>query len=79
MHMTENQEDAHIVRSTIDLAGSLNLRVVAEGIETAEQLRALEAYGCDIGQGYYLGRPVPAEELKRSMGPEGPLGVGAAA
>ncbi len=68
MHMIENKDDAHIVRCTIELARSLNLRVVAEGIETAEQLRALEEYGCDTGQGYYISHPVPADEMTWRLG-----------
>ena len=52
-----------IVESTIQLAHSLGLKLVAEGIETAETLGLLTKMGCDIGQGYHLGRPVPAADL----------------
>jgi diguanylate cyclase (GGDEF)-like protein len=55
--------DAAIVRSTIHLASGLGVRVVAEGVENEEQLRCLREYGCDLGQGYLLGRPVPFGEL----------------
>lgn len=48
-----------IVRKTIELAHDLDLLVVAEGVETAEQLDRLSEYGCDIAQGYFLGRPGP--------------------
>lgn len=51
-----------IVRATISLAHNLNMRVVAEGIETDEQLQALRAYGCDYGQGYFLARPLSPED-----------------
>ena len=51
------------MRSTIELARHLELRVVAEGIETDEALDRLTALGCDIGQGYVISRPLPAEEL----------------
>jgi diguanylate cyclase (GGDEF)-like protein len=61
--MEEDENDAVIVRSTIDLGRNLGLRVVAEGVETAEAWRRLAALGCDIAQGYYLSRPVPAGEL----------------
>ena len=54
-------------------ARSLGARVVAEGIETETQLEALRALGIDLGQGYYLGRPMPMEELIRH---EAPLGEG---
>jgi EAL domain-containing protein (putative c-di-GMP-specific phosphodiesterase class I) len=55
--------DAAVARSTIALGHSLGMTVVAEGVETAEQRNALAALGCDIFQGYFYGRPVPAHEL----------------
>jgi diguanylate cyclase (GGDEF)-like protein len=61
--MGTSPEDANIVRSTIQLAHSLKLGVVAEGVETEAHLRALAAYGCDVAQGFHLGRPCPAEQL----------------
>jgi diguanylate cyclase (GGDEF)-like protein len=63
MHMLENEDDAVIVRSTIDLGRNLGLEVVAEGVEDAPTWDALASLGCDVAQGYYLSRPVPAEEL----------------
>ncbi len=51
-----------IVRATISLAHNLNMRVVAEGIETQDQLDALSAYGCDYGQGYFIARPMSPED-----------------
>jgi len=54
---------AALVRSTVDLAHSLGLRMVAEGVETRTVLDALCRYGCDQAQGFYLSRPVPAAEL----------------
>lgn len=58
--MVTDSRDALIVQSVIELAHALDMRVVAEGIETSEALRQLIDLGCDQGQGYYLGRPVPA-------------------
>ena len=55
--------DAAIVRSTVHLASGLGLRVVAEGVEDVEQMTRLREYGCDLGQGYLLGRPVPFADL----------------
>jgi diguanylate cyclase (GGDEF)-like protein len=66
--MESSENDAIIVRSTIDLARNLGLEVVAEGVETAEGLATLEAMHCDYIQGYYLSRPVPAEELPSRLG-----------
>ena len=63
--MTARSQDASIVRSTIELAHSLDLRVVAEGVESAEDLRALYLYQCDAVQGFHLSNPVPADELDR--------------
>jgi EAL domain-containing protein (putative c-di-GMP-specific phosphodiesterase class I) len=63
LNMTEDENDAVIVRSTIDLARNLGLEVVAEGVENARTWSDLESYGCDIAQGYFLSRPVLADEL----------------
>jgi diguanylate cyclase (GGDEF)-like protein/PAS domain S-box-containing protein len=74
IHMTKNKGDAKIVRSTIDLAHNLGLEVVAEGVETIEILDRLEEMNCDIAQGYYFSKPLPAEELTRWL-MESPWGL----
>ena len=61
--MCESPREEAIVRTTIDLARHLELRVVAEGIETAAACERLAAMGCDAAQGYLISRPAPAEEL----------------
>jgi len=61
--MSVSKASAVIVRSTIDLAHDLGRKVVAEGIESQAHWDLLAALGCDIGQGYFLARPMPAEEL----------------
>jgi diguanylate cyclase (GGDEF)-like protein len=61
--MCESPRDEAIARTTIDLARHLDLRVVAEGIETAEVARRLVEIGCDTGQGYLYSRPIPPDEL----------------
>ena len=55
-----------IVRKTLELAHDLDMHVVAEGVETDEQLRALGEYGCEVAQGYLLGKPGPIEALPRA-------------
>ena len=52
-----------IIRSTVDLAHSLNMRIVAEGVETDANLALIAELGCDAAQGYLLGRPAPASAL----------------
>jgi EAL domain-containing protein (putative c-di-GMP-specific phosphodiesterase class I) len=63
MNMTRDESDAVIVQSTIDLARNLRLRTVAEGVEDLDSWIQLAGLGCDVAQGYYLSRPVPAAEL----------------
>jgi diguanylate cyclase (GGDEF)-like protein len=63
MHMAVDENDALIVRSTIDLAHNLGLRVVAEGVEDEDALDALRLLGCDAVQGYHLSRPLPGPAL----------------
>lgn len=57
--------DAMLVRSTVQLAHELGLKVVAEGIEDAECLAFLRRIGCDYAQGYFVSRPLPADELAK--------------
>jgi diguanylate cyclase (GGDEF)-like protein/PAS domain S-box-containing protein len=61
--MTYDMGDRELVNAAIVMAHSLDLKVVAEGVETNEQLVYLEKLGCDYAQGYFFGRPVPAEEF----------------
>ncbi|MGK5674735.1 EAL domain-containing protein [Micromonospora sp. URMC 106] len=61
--MAEDADDAAIVKSTIELAKALGLRVVAEGVEDERTWRMLYAAGCDAAQGWFYARPMPAEEL----------------
>jgi len=62
-HAHSNENDAILVRSTIDLAHSLGLKVVAEGIEDEECLSFLRNNGCDLAQGYFISRPIPLPSL----------------
>jgi diguanylate cyclase (GGDEF)-like protein/PAS domain S-box-containing protein len=58
-----NSNDAIVIRSVISMAKSLKQSVIAEGVETIEQLAFLQAHGCDEGQGYYFSRPSPAQQF----------------
>jgi diguanylate cyclase (GGDEF)-like protein/PAS domain S-box-containing protein len=60
-----SEGDAALARAVIGMAHGLGVSVVAEGIETVDQLTMLRAYGCDEGQGYLLGRPVMGSEVPR--------------
>ena len=62
----EDAEAATIVQTIVELAHNLGLRAVGEGIETEEAYRLLAASGCDYGQGFLMGRPMPAAELSRA-------------
>ncbi len=61
--ITEDNADRELVNASISMAHSLGLKVVAEGVETVEQLNLLATQGCDIAQGYYFSKPVSAEEI----------------
>ena len=63
MNMQEDDDDAKIVRSTIDLAHNLGLTVVAEGVENGMILDKLRALACDEAQGYHIARPMAAKEF----------------
>ena len=60
-----NDSDFTIVKSMVELSHGLGKRVLAEGVETEEQLRLLRNIGCDAVQGYYVSKPVPENDLKK--------------
>ncbi|RJG04610.1 EAL domain-containing protein [Noviherbaspirillum sedimenti] len=60
-------DDAAIVATIVSLAHSLRLQVIAEGVETAEQLEFLRDHGCDAMQGYYFSKPVPADQFEAML------------
>ena len=60
-----DKRDTRMLEVIIDIADYLAVPVIAEGVETEEQLHALKAMGCDIVQGYYFSRPVPADEYEK--------------
>jgi diguanylate cyclase (GGDEF)-like protein len=63
----DNPEDKVIALTIISMAHHLRFRVIAEGVETKEQLRFLRKHGCDEVQGYYCGRPIPAVEFSHLL------------
>ncbi len=63
--LADDPRSAAIVRSTVELAHSLGLRLVAEGVEDTVTLDTLRSYGCDLSQGFHHSRPLPAADLDR--------------
>jgi EAL domain-containing protein (putative c-di-GMP-specific phosphodiesterase class I) len=61
--LATDADDASIVNAVISMGESLHMRVVAEGVETRDQVAFLQQHGCPVGQGYYFGRPVLAGQL----------------
>ena len=64
--------DLNLVRATIELGHAMGLRIVAEGIEDQETLELLSELGCDLGQGYFISRPKPADQLAFRPAPAAP-------
>lgn len=64
LNMNRDRDDAIIVRSTIDLGHNMDLKVVAEGVDSEETLQLLGKLGCDIAQGYHICRPLAADKLE---------------
>lgn len=63
--MVQDPNDAAIVRTSVDLAHNLGLKVVAEGVESQDVMQLLGQQGCDSAQGFYISRPIPADEFVR--------------
>lgn len=64
LKLASNKEDEILVRSTIDLGHNLGLKVTAEGVEDEDSLAILRKYGCDTGQGYFISRPMPVDDIE---------------
>ena len=66
-NIERNERDLHLVELILDIARYLKVPVIAEGVETETQLRLLRDAGCDLVQGYYFSRPLPAAEFERKI------------
>lgn len=66
VRVATDEDSRQIVRTITQLAHSLDMKVVVEGVECLEDLRVLREIGCDFGQGFFFGRPVPAESMGES-------------
>ncbi len=64
---TTDPNDAEIIRAIVAMARSLNLMIIAEGVETAEQLEFLQGLGCHYYQGYLHSAPVPVDGLQKLL------------
>ena len=67
LNLANSEEDKILVRSTIELAHNLGLKVIAEGVEDQASVDLLTEYGCDTLQGYFICRPVPANEIEEFL------------
>jgi EAL domain-containing protein (putative c-di-GMP-specific phosphodiesterase class I) len=70
--MDRDPQDTAIVRTILDLGANLGLTVTAEGIETVEVWEELARLGCALGQGYYLSRPLAADDFEAWLGARNP-------
>ena len=75
MHMHEDANDFMIVRATVELARNLGLRVVAEGVEDVETFDRLADFGCDEAQGFFISRPLSAQDFTRWLSVRGPEAI----
>jgi EAL domain-containing protein (putative c-di-GMP-specific phosphodiesterase class I) len=66
-NIESDERDLRLVELIVDIAVYLGVPVIAEGVETENQLRLLKDAGCDIVQGYYFSRPLPADEFERKL------------
>ena len=66
-NITSNQKEESIIYNIIEMAHSLKLKVVAEGVETSEQFIVLKNKKCDYIQGYYFSKPLPTDEMEKLL------------
>jgi EAL domain-containing protein (putative c-di-GMP-specific phosphodiesterase class I) len=61
--LTESVNNARVVQAIIALGKAMDLSVVAEGVETEQQLMLVHTFGCDLAQGFFIGKPMPEKEF----------------
>lgn len=66
-NIEHNEKNVQLVKLVLDIAKNLKVPVVAEGVETGEQLQLLKTMGCEIVQGYYFSKPLPADEFRQKI------------
>jgi len=67
MDLAHDEDDRKIIEAIIAMAHKLNIKVLAEGVETREQWMMLESFNCDFGQGYYVSKAVTADEFNQGQ------------
>jgi EAL domain-containing protein (putative c-di-GMP-specific phosphodiesterase class I) len=72
---SDDATDAIVVNAVINMGKSLKHTIIAEGVETIEQVKFLQAHGCDEAQGYYFGRPVVAQQFAKLLETSAPAAI----
>lgn len=70
MKMHDNDSSKRMIKMVMDIAKDMNIPVIAEGVEDKIELKTLKEMGCNIVQGYYFSRPIPAEEFEKLLNKE---------
>ena len=73
--ISHDPSDEEIIKAIINMAHNLNIKVIAEGVETKKQIKFLIEQGCDEAQGFLLCRPIPAEKLEQKLSKDGPTTI----
>jgi EAL domain-containing protein (putative c-di-GMP-specific phosphodiesterase class I) len=66
-NIEHDEKDVRLVELILDIAANLKVPVIAEGVETETQMQLLKKMGCELVQGYYFSRPLPASEFEKSI------------
>ncbi|MGB1009355.1 MAG: EAL domain-containing protein, partial [Thiolinea sp.] len=66
-HIPGNNQKTHLLNAIMDISRAFKMKVIAEGIESQDQMQYLKGIGCHLGQGYYFGRPEPLEQFRTRL------------